>query len=222
MAISAIATAAGLSLDVKEVLGLEPRWWALIAFVIFFVLVVWLIIELYIKNMSLEGGKPSISVVPTSSQDLWYLEVTNNGAEATFSAVVIAVPEQANAIGERWRALWAETMTGETKLMNGQTDEIKIASIKYLYSEEYFVMHAYSIARKVRSLARQIARKQFISKTPITIQVIVSSSPAPKDGKPFVKTYSISSHHIRESKHQLKRLDSFPGELTFDDHEPAY
>lgn len=40
---------------------------------------IWIIADLNSKNRELENKKPSITVTPEFVEDLWYLDVVNNG-----------------------------------------------------------------------------------------------------------------------------------------------
>ncbi len=203
----------------KSFPNIDIRWINLIFILIFIAVMYWILHELYTHLEESENKKPLISVVPKQILDLWCLEVTNSGAKAIFSAVVIIVPKQTNIIGERYDALWAKTMTDKTELMNGQNDVIKIASIKFTDSIQYFEMKAYDTIKKAPGLVRHIEYMQFVNKVHMNIQVIISSSPVLKDSKTFIRTYNIGSHYIMESKHQLKRLDSIPYKLLLGDDD---
>ena len=215
---AALIAATGITLDTLQITQIDFKWWTLVAFVVFCIFVVSIIVDLNNKNRELENKKPSISVVPELLQDLWCLEVTNNGEKAVFSATVIFVPKLPNTIEERYDALWGKTMTDKTELMNGQGDVIKIASTIYKDDMEYFVMSGYDAVKKAPCLIRSIEYKQFIN-TGMKIQVIISSSPKFKDGEPFIRTYDIRSHYITPSKHQLKKLDSIPYKFVFGDDD---
>lgn len=197
----------------------DIRWVNLVFILIFILVMYWVLHELYKRLEESENEKPSISVIPTLVEDVWYLDVTNNGETGVFSATVIFVPKLPSTVEEQYEALWRKTMTDETKLMNGKSDQIKIASIKYTHDMQYFVMNAYDNVKRTPNLVRRIEYKQFINTVDMNIQVIISSSPKLKDGKPFIRTYSIGSHYIVESKRQLKKLDSIPHQWGLGDDD---
>ena len=51
---SAIITAIGLTLDAIQVTKVDTKWWTLISFVVFCVLIGWIILELHVSNNDLK------------------------------------------------------------------------------------------------------------------------------------------------------------------------
>jgi hypothetical protein len=155
---------------------------------IFCTLVIWLTLELYIKNANLESKKPLISVKPISIGDRWYLEVTNNGEKGIFSAEVCIFDEEDSAtdskyepLGSKYNALWGKTNTDKSEIMNGHSDTIQIASITYTDTEKYFVMKAYDSVQQSSYTVRRIEFEGFRDHVQQQIiQVIISSDPSLK------------------------------------------
>ena len=84
----------GLALDTLQITQLDFKWWPLIAFGISGIFVLWIIIDLKNQNKELENKKPSIMVTPECVEDLWYLDVLNNGEKGTFTAQLCVFPEE--------------------------------------------------------------------------------------------------------------------------------
>jgi hypothetical protein len=211
---AALIAATGLALDTIQVTGINTRWWALIAFLVFCGLVTWIIVDIRNRNKELENEKPAISVVPEHFQAFsWYLRITNDGEKADFSATVTFV--HPTGTGEEYNAIWLETMTDKIELKNGDKGMLQIALIKASNAQEYFVMNGYDTAKKLPKVIRRIEYGQFLKQPNMTVQVVIKAYPKFKGGKPFIKTYTIGSQFLIESKHQPKRLDGFPSNAIF-------
>jgi hypothetical protein len=228
--IAALVAAIGLALDAIQVTGIDTRWWTIIAFVVFCILVVWIVLDLRNKNKELEDRKPTISVTPVPISDFWYLEVTNSGEKGIFTAQVCLFEKEDNTtdskfipIGARYNALWGNTNSDKSEIMNGQTDIIKIASIRYTDTAQYFVMKGYDPVKKSSYDVRHIEYEGFRDMVHEQhIQVIISSDPSLKEG-PFIQEYSISSKGITQSK--PKKRISIPDQYMLgeiDESEDKY
>ena len=219
---AALVTSAGITLDTLQVTGIDIKWWTLVAFGVFCFFIIWIIVDLAGKNRELKNKKPSISVTPMPMDDVWYLEVTNNGEKGIFTAqVCVFVEEEAGSkyvpIGSRYNALWGKGNTDKSEIMNGQSDIIRIASIRYTDTAQYFVMKAYDTAKKSPYDVRCVEYEGFgdLLYQPI-IQVILSSDPSLKGGA-FIREYSISPKGITESK--PKKRISIPDKYTFGEQD---
>lgn len=207
---AALTAATGIILDTLQITGIDTKWWTAGAFMVFCIFVIWIIADLNSKNKELVSKHPSISVISNAIDDLWYLEVTNKGATGIFSAeVCVFSSEQNNEVGGRYNALWGNTNTDRTEIMNGHSDIIRLASITYTDTEYRFIMKAYDTANKGIYLIKHM---DFKKSQGLKIQVVISSNPKLKDGA-FVRDYCISSTGITES--EPKRRLSIPDKYLF-------
>ena len=222
--VAALTTAIGLALDAILVTGINTKWWTIVAFVVFCAFVIWIVRDLRNRNKELENKKPSISITPVPINDLWYLEVTNNGERGIFTAEVCIFEEEDSSmdskykpIGSRYNALWGNTNTDKSEIMNGQSDIIRIASIKRTDAAQYFVMKAYDPVKKSPYDVRHIEFEGFRDSVhQQNIQVIISSDPSLKGGA-FIREYSISLKGITESK--PKKRMSIPDKYAFGEED---
>lgn len=223
---AALIAAIGFSLDAIQVIGINTKWWTIIAFVVSCVFVTWIVRDLRNKNKELENKKPSISVTPVPMDDLWYLDVTNNGERGIFTAEVCAFEEEDSSmdskykpVGSRYNALWGKTNTDKSEIMNGQSDIIRMASIRYTDAGKYFVMKAYDPAKKSPYDVMHIEFEGFRDIVhQKNIQVIISSDPSLKGGA-FIREYSISLRGITESK--AKKRMSIPDKYAFGEEDES-
>lgn len=202
----------------------DVNWLAIIAAIVFLGVVIWTIWDLCRKIEESENKKPSICVIPKPTDDLWYLDVTNNGERGIFTAqVCVFVEEESGSkyvpVGSRYSALWGSTNTDKSEIMNGQRDTIMIATIRYTKTAQYFVMKAYDTANKSPYDVRCVEYEGFrdLLYQPI-VQVIISSDPSLKGGA-FIREYSISLEGIIESK--PKKRISIPDKYTFGEQDES-
>ena len=221
---TALTAATGLALDTIQVTGVNTKWWPIVAFAVSCAFVIWVIVDLRNRNRDLENRKPSISVTPVPMENLWYLEVTNNGERGVFAAEVCIFEEKDSSmgskyvpIGSRYNALWGNTSTDKSEILNGQSDIIRIASIRHTDAAQYFVMKAYDPVKKSRYEVRHIEFELFRdSMHPQNIQVIISSDPSLKGGA-FIREYSISLRGMTES--EPKKRISVPEKYLFGEED---
>jgi Ca2+/Na+ antiporter len=222
--VTALVAATGITLDTLQITQINFRWWTLVAFVLACVFVIWIIVDLNNKIRELENKKPSISVTPEPLEDSWYLEVTNNGERGIFTAQICVfgnkeapIDSKYSPIGTRYNALWGNTNTDKSEIMNGQTDIVKIASIRYADNETYFVMEGYDPVKKSSYDVRHIEYEGFrdLLKQQI-IQIIISADPSLKDGA-FIRDYTVSLKGITESS--PKKRMSIPDRCLFGGEE---
>lgn len=200
----ALTGGAGLALDILQITKLDFKWWPLIAFGISGLIVIWIVVDLKNQNKELESKKPSIVVNPEFVDDLWYLDVINNGEKGTFTAQLGIFPEEKpdpkrTAIPSRYDAIWASTNTNKTEIMNGHKDSILLARIKYTKEKQYILVKAYDVATKSPYNMRRIEYEKFIDDIlyRLVIEAVISSDPSPRGGA-FIGEYSIERNGITE------------------------
>jgi len=201
---SALTTGIGITLDTLQITQLDLKWWTLISFVVFCVFVVWIIADFSSKNKELESKKPSITVNPEFIDDLWYLDVINNGEKGTFTAQLGVFPEEKlspkrTAVPSRYDAVWASTNTNRTEIMNGHKDSILLARVKYTEDKQYVLVKAYDVATKSPYNMRHIEYEKFRDgmSFKLIIEAVISSDPSPRGGA-FIGEYSIERNGITE------------------------
>jgi len=218
--IAALVAAIGLALDTIQVTGINTKWWTIIAFIVFCAFITWIVIDLRNRNKELENKKPSISVKPMVIDDLWYLEIANNGERGIFTAEVSVFDEEDNSmepkyqsIGSKYNALWGKTNTDKSEIVNGQSDIVRIAAITYTATAKYFEMKAYDTIKKCPYSVKHIEFDGFRDHThQQEIEVTISSDPSLRGG-PFIRWYSISLSGISEVR--PKRRMSIPDKYMF-------
>ncbi len=202
----ALYTAAATALEVREIATLGAKWIPFITFVVFVVIMFWIVYDLNKANIRLLDDKPSISISADSINEVRYLKVINDGADGLFSAQLSVVRAKGSSIGEEYDAIWERTNTNESKLMQGQSDYIKVASVRLTRSESFFELHAYDGASKSERIVKSIKCEPLLlkgTKPVFGIQVNLFSSPNLKDGA-FVRAYSVGLSGIFPSKINTK------------------
>lgn len=214
MILFAVFTAITSWPDINLGVPIDSKWITFGSFLIFCIFIGIYMVGENSKLRKSESKLPSISVEPQHFQgSSWYLKVVNNGEKADFSATITFV--ESTGVGEVYDALWLETRTNEKKLKNGEAGMLQIALVNITSNQEYFVMNGYDTVKQLPKIIRQIEYERFLKRPNMNVQVIISAEPKLRGGKPFIKTYTIGSHLLEESKHQPKRLDGFPLDAIF-------
>ncbi len=221
---AALAAGTGITLDIFQITQIDFKWWTLVAFLVSCGFVISIIVGLNNKNRELENKKPQISVKPMLIDDMWCLEVANNGEMGTFTAEASVFGEDDNSIepkyqliGSKYNALWGKSNTDKSEILNGQSDIIRIAAIAYTDTVKYFEMKAYDTIKKCSYLVRHIEFDGFRDYTrQQNMQIIISADPSLKGGA-FIREYSINLSGITESK--PKKRFSIPDRYFFSDIE---
>ena len=213
--IIAVFTAISYTLDIMQVANIGFKWWPLIAWGIFIAIVAWIFWDLYKANTRLLDDKPSISVSADSINDMRYLKITNDGEEGVFSAQLSVVRALGSSIGEEYDGIWNRTNTNESKLMHGQSDYIKVASVRQTDSESFLELYGFDGNRKSECIVRSIKYDELLRKemTPkFEIQVSLFSKPSLRNGV-LTRAYSVGLSGIFPSKIHTK-LTTIPAKYT--------
>lgn len=173
---------------------------------VFIAFVVWIIWDLSQKLETAEDKLPTISVKRRATGDMWNLEITNNGERGVFEATVYIFDSE-DARGDWYPALWGNNM-GQSELMNGRHDIIKLATIAYDdKNTEYFDIRGYNTIKKCPYSVRHIELEGFKKFTQKQLmQVKITSSPHLRNG-PVLKEYVLSLQGIKEQRPRKRMSD---------------
>lgn len=126
----ALASAIGYTLDATQLANIGYKWWPLIGFGFFALILLWIIADLYRANNRLLDVHPSISTEIASEADVFYLKVLNKGAEAMFRAQVSLSSDDPDVwCLPHYNGCWKYNNKDETRILKGQTDSLKIAEL---------------------------------------------------------------------------------------------
>src|SRR4030042_745176 len=206
---------------------IDPRWIYLVFFLIFCGVMYWIIHGLYENIQDLESKQTLLDVRPITYWDDHLLSVTNNGECGIFSAQISILPSNTGnikndilALHTGYTALWGSTKTGESEIKKGQSDSIKIATVRITKTTTSLDLIGYDVANQSPFTALSAAwtpSVKNISKPEYWLQVNISSDPSPKGGA-FVRNYKVGLNYIEESRLQpkpnptIKLLGVIPGE----------
>ena len=197
--IFAIASATGYSLDIAQITNLNFKWWPLIFFCIFIVLVIWIFVELHGKINKLLESKPMINVEQFQEGNIYYLKVHNCGAEGIFKAQLKLTSDDFSVSPlSQYNGYWRYGNKADTKILKGQDDFLKIAELHssgapgpisehlYIWFFDESVNYAHYVSTSTHFLGATVTNQNG-SISPLTkheyiFHVTISSSPELKDG----------------------------------------
>jgi hypothetical protein len=211
--VSAVAGAIGTAVSITQVANIGFEWWPTIAWGIFAGMLIWTIRDLHRTNVRLLDHKPSLSVSADSINDMRYLKITNDGEEGVFSAQLSVIRAPGSSIGEEYDGIWNRTSTHESRLMHGQSDYIKVASVRATASESFLELYGFDGNSRSECIVRSIKVHESLQKGKIPqfeIQVSLFSNPSLRNGV-FTKAYWVGLRGIFPSPHKnRKKLTTIP------------
>ena len=206
------AGAIGYAINITQVANIGFESWPVIALVICLGIVIWDNHKLGKEIEGLRDARPSIRLSADSINDMRYIKVTNDGEEGVFSAQLSVIRAPGSCVGEEYDGLWDRNNTNESRLMQGQSDYVRVAWVRATGSETFLELHGFDCYRKCQRTIGTVKCYEASRKglpTSFQIQVSIFSKPSLRNGV-VTRAYLVGLQGIHDYPVNTK-LTTIPG-----------